>query len=108
MHGRSALRIGGWVLFGIIAAAALGLVLGLVVMWLWNWLMPGIFNLPEITYWQAVGVFILCHLLFKSHLGHGKDHDRIPGPARNVRSRLREHFHGVREEPAEDAPEAGI
>ena len=26
-----------------------------VTMWLWNWLMPAIFNLPMITIWQAAG-----------------------------------------------------
>jgi hypothetical protein len=92
---------------GIAAAAGLGLILGLVVMWLWNWLMPGIFNLPEINYWQAVGIFILCHLLFKSHTGHGKDDRRMPRPARDVRSRLRGHFHHRWEERADEPPAAG-
>ncbi len=100
MHGRSVLRIGGWVLLGVAGAAALGLVLGLAIMWLWNWLMPGIFGLPEITYWQAVGIFILCHLLFKGHTGHGHgpkgERERFPfGPGArtgHVRERLRDHF----------------
>ncbi len=60
------------VIIGLFIAAAIGLVLGLAVMWLWNALMPDIFGLPEIGYWQAVGLFLLCHLLFKGH-GHGSD-----------------------------------
>jgi hypothetical protein len=32
-------------------------------MWLWNWLMPLIFGLPTLTYWQAVGLFILSKIL---------------------------------------------
>ena len=47
-----------------IAGFALAILFGFVLMWLWNWLMPMIFNLQEITYWQAVGIFILAKLLF--------------------------------------------
>ena len=63
MKGVSVSKIIFWVVFGVCAAAAVGLLLGIVVMSLWNWLMPEIFGLPEIGYWQAVGLFILCHLL---------------------------------------------
>ena len=36
-----------------------------LIMLLWNALMPYIFSvLPTLTYWQAFGVYILCHLLF--------------------------------------------
>ncbi len=55
----------GWILIGTAAVAAFGLALGIAVMLLWNWLLPTLFGLPEITYWQAVGLFVLCHLLFK-------------------------------------------
>jgi hypothetical protein len=37
---------------------------GFVVMVLWNWLMPVIFGLPEITYWQAYGLIVLAQLIF--------------------------------------------
>lgn len=30
---------------------------------LWNWLMPTIFGLPYITFWQAVGLNILSAIL---------------------------------------------
>lgn len=43
-----------------------GLVIALPVMLLWNWLMPDLFGLVEVTYWQAYGLYILCTLLFKS------------------------------------------
>ena len=36
------------------------------VMVLWNWLMPVLFALPVIDFWQALGVSILFGLLFKS------------------------------------------
>jgi hypothetical protein len=38
-----------------------------VPVWLlWNWLMPTIFGLPQIGFWQALGVLILSSILFKS------------------------------------------
>jgi hypothetical protein len=42
-----------------------------IIFLLWNWLMPVIFNLPQINYWQAIGILILSKILF---LGLGK-HD---------------------------------
>jgi hypothetical protein len=42
-----------------------GLVLAFLVMWLWNFVMPSIFHLPEIGYWQAFCLYYLCGLLFK-------------------------------------------
>lgn len=37
------------------------------VKWLWNYVVPTVFGLPEISYWQAVALFILCGLLFKGN-----------------------------------------
>jgi len=39
------------------------LAFGLPIMVLWNWLMPTIFGLPEITFWQSCGLQILLSLL---------------------------------------------
>lgn len=44
------------------------LVCALPVMWLWDWLMPTIFGLKEITMFQAWGLSALCGLLFKSNI----------------------------------------
>ncbi len=35
-----------------------------IVMLLWNWLMPVLFGLSAINYWQALGIFILARILF--------------------------------------------
>ena len=58
------LRIAGMVVLGVIGAALFALVFGWLVMILWNWLMPVIFHLGEITYWQSFGIVILAKLLF--------------------------------------------
>jgi hypothetical protein len=49
------------ILTGVIALIIL--LFGLPTMILWNWLMPIIFDLPEITFWQACGLQILISLL---------------------------------------------
>jgi len=36
---------------------------------LWNWLMPGIFGLRTITYWQALGLMVLSWILFRGFRG---------------------------------------
>jgi hypothetical protein len=32
---------------------------------LWNWLMPDLFGLPVLGFWQAWGIFLLLSILFK-------------------------------------------
>ncbi|UCH94301.1 MAG: ABC transporter permease [Candidatus Aminicenantes bacterium] len=58
------LRIIGVVLLGVVLAGLFALVFGFLVKILWNALMPAIFDLTKITYWQAVGMVILVKLLF--------------------------------------------
>jgi hypothetical protein len=41
--------------------------MSLPVMLLWDWLMPTLFGLTTITWFQAWGLMFLCGLLFKSH-----------------------------------------
>jgi hypothetical protein len=41
----------------------IGLFTALPVMWLWNWLMPLIFGLITINFWQALGLSLLCGFL---------------------------------------------
>lgn len=48
--------------------AILAIILGYPVMLLWNWLMPTIFGLTKITLWQAIGINILCRILFQDSI----------------------------------------
>jgi hypothetical protein len=53
----------------IVPAALLGIALfifigGEIVRQLWNWLLPALFGWPQITFWQALGVLVLCRVLF--------------------------------------------
>jgi hypothetical protein len=74
--------------FGILGIG-LAFLFGWVVMLLWNWLMPDIFGLKRLTYWQAWGLLILSHILFKSFSpGHGAG-----GSDRKRRRHLRRYMH---------------
>jgi predicted membrane chloride channel (bestrophin family) len=49
----------------ILLFAALAIPLfGFLIMWLWNWLMPALFGLHAIRFWQALGLVILSKILF--------------------------------------------
>lgn len=63
MRGKNPALIAGLVVLAIIGMTGLAILLGFVIMWLWNWLMPDIFGLPSLTFWQAVGLFILSKIL---------------------------------------------
>ena len=61
------------VAWGVTIALAFILIFGLLIQLLWNWLMPDIFGLRNITYLQAVGLLILSRLLF-GRVGQRRDH----------------------------------
>lgn len=52
-----------WFFRGFIFALVFIAVLSLAVMLLWNWLMPIIFGISAITYFQATGLLILSKIL---------------------------------------------
>src|SRR6187455_2312465 len=49
---------------GVIAITLFIFLGGKVVQLLWNWLMPMLFGLREVTFWQAVGILALSRILF--------------------------------------------
>jgi len=57
-----------FILMGILAILALAL-FGFVVMLLWNSLMPDVFGLRTVSYWQAVGLLILGRMFFGGFRG---------------------------------------
>jgi hypothetical protein len=55
---------------GVLMGILLGLpgifaLCGVITMALWNALMPELFRLPSIGFWQALGLLALSHILFK-------------------------------------------
>jgi uncharacterized membrane protein len=49
---------------GIVVFTAIG---GGIVQFLWNWLVPAVFGLPVLTFWQALALLALCRILFGGH-----------------------------------------
>ncbi len=71
MHARSVRR---WLRLALLGVLAVGVV-GVVVMALWNWLLPPLFGLHPIGFWQALGLLVLSRILFGG-MGHGGGHGR--------------------------------
>lgn len=66
MDKLAAFVIGFALIFVVIGILALPM--GLLVMLLWNAVIPVIFvGAPVLTFWKAVGLFLLCSILFKSY-----------------------------------------
>lgn len=51
---------------GIVAflGVVVAIVIGFPIKWLWNWIMPNLFGLPEISFWMALGIALLVSILF--------------------------------------------
>ena len=76
--------------------AILGMVLfifigGEIVMRLWNWLLPPLLGWRELTFWQALGMLVLCRILFGGFGRHGSDrsHSRTPEERERFRQAMR-------------------
>ena len=74
---------------------------GYVVMALWNWLMPALFALKAIGYWQALGLVVLCRILFggRGSMGGGRSwrqrtNERCERMTPEERERFRQGFLG--------------
>jgi high-affinity Fe2+/Pb2+ permease len=99
---------------GVVLALVMAFLFGFFVMLLWNWLMPEIFGLAAISYWQAWGLVLLAHILFKMGVYRHPDHERRPRSEREWKDRFREHmkrkFGGPEERPeapGEEKPAPG-
>jgi hypothetical protein len=100
MKSYTILRILKFPLFAVLFVVVLAGV-GFLVMGLWNWLMPALFGLKLITYWQAVGLLILSKILFggfrrtgwrgrdRLHSMRGRWRQRTPEEREQFRQNLR-------------------
>ena len=58
------------VLIGMVVGVVL--LLTLPTMWLWNYVMPTVFGLPEISVWQTLVLLILAEIFFKKNINKGE------------------------------------
>jgi hypothetical protein len=79
---RKMILIAPLAILGILLFIAVG---GVVVLLLWNWLLPPLFGWHQLTFWQAIGMLALCRILFG---GFGR-HSSVRS---NVRRRMEERF----------------
>ena len=83
---------------------------GLIVRELWNWLLPPLFGLPIVTFWQALGLLLLSRILFGGFGGRGcsrwrsgdRWHAMSPDDRDAFRQRMPERWGGAAS-PREDA-----
>ncbi len=76
----------------ILVAPIMLFAVGEITMHLWNWLLPTLFGIRTITFWQALGLLFLCRLLF----------GRFGGGGRNARTEMR---HRMKERWEQMTPE---
>jgi hypothetical protein len=69
-------------------------VFGFATEHLWNWLMPSIFGLRVITFWQALGLVVLGKILFGGFHKHG-------GGGRGWKRHMEARWAGMSEEERE-------
>lgn len=53
------------ILLGVGLVVLWEIIFSLLIMLLWNWLVPDIFGLIKISFWQAVGLRLLAGYLFR-------------------------------------------
>jgi len=94
----------GMIIGGICVGIVIAFLFGWLVMLLWNWLMPAIFGLTAITFWQAWGLVILCHILFKAGHHHPKHDAHTPPWKEHFRAKVKDHlYHDEADEKAAES-----
>jgi hypothetical protein len=69
-------------ILGMVIFIAVG---GEIVLHLWNWLLPPLFGWRQITFWQALGILVLCRILVGGFGLHGGSRSSV---RRRVADRL--------------------
>ena len=110
-----------WKVVGILVLIAAAVAaMGAVIMGLWNWLLPTLFvGAHSIDFWQAIGLLVLCRILFggfrghhgwrgRWHRGHGgkmtpEERDSFKEKMRAFRDHHHQHHQGERGQDAAGA-----
>ncbi|MGD0737636.1 MAG: hypothetical protein ABR976_21090 [Terracidiphilus sp.] len=85
-----------WIfVLGPIALVVFVGIIGEIVMHLWNWLLPMLFGWKPVTFWEALGLLVLCRILFGGFGGHNH------GKRERAQKRLRERWESLPPEERE-------
>jgi hypothetical protein len=85
-----------WIFLAPVALVGIALFVflgGEIVKLLWNWLVPPLFGWREVTFWQALGLLVLCRILFGGsgfHRSRRSGPDFTPEQKERFRRRMRE------------------
>lgn len=71
---------------------------GVVVRELWNWLLPPLFGWRLIGFWQALGILLLCRILFGGHGWRGSSRSNV---RRRMSERMAERWESMTPEERE-------
>jgi hypothetical protein len=83
---------------GIVGMALFIALGGEIVRLLWNSLLPALFGLREITFWQGLGLLVLCRILFGGFGFHGSGGSNA---RRRMRDRMAERWESMTPEDRE-------
>lgn len=72
-----------WTVIGLAGAVVFGLLFGLLIQFLWNATLAEMFGLPLLSFWQAIGLFVLAKLFFGFGAGSSSRSNRRRKRSRN-------------------------
>ncbi|MCX2431970.1 MULTISPECIES: hypothetical protein [unclassified Pedobacter] len=79
-------------IFFLPVVALIGTAIGYTVMSLWNWILPEVAHAGRLNFWQALGLLVLCRLLFGNFNKGGRNRFRENA------SKLRSKWQNMNEE----------
>jgi hypothetical protein len=74
---RMAQKVVFWTVIVLAGVTAFGMLFGLLIQFLWNATLVPLFEVSSISFWQAVGIFILAKIVFG--FGSGSGHSSSKG-----------------------------
>jgi hypothetical protein len=88
---------GRFIFFPLLFIGA-GLIMGAVVMWLWNAILPSVMGVGILSYWHAVGLLLLCRILFGGFRGGGSHWGKHNNGFGGSRPHMRQRWMQMNEE----------
>lgn len=104
MNEKKMMRKVGKVVFFILLIPVLAYAFIHLVMYLWNGLMPNLFGLTTITFWQAAGLLLLSKILFGG-FNFNKSKCKCNCKKKRYRDKIKDKFMNLSDEEMEKMKE---